>query len=372
MNIVTKLEKYITKYATLAEDYYVLPLALWAMCTHTFPTFDTFPYLVITSYTKRSGKTRLMELVSMVSANGRTFSPDSPSSMFRALSEEAPSMFLDEAEKLNIENHPAREFLNKGYRQGQTITRVIGNKVIDMECFCPKCFVLIGDVYDTLGDRSMIVTMRRRTPIEAAHEVKFRFDVVRGEAGQLRAEMHSLIEEKQGDIAAEYAKGITLDFMNDRDEEIWQSIFTMAKVMCPERLTELTRCAADMSTEKSGPKRKSTGAEWEAAERKADDEEARVLLLRDLLTAIGKKKMIPSAEAVEALKDIPTGQWRKFRGKGLTTIDMGNLLDSLNVHPKVIRLISRQKAAKTGDKSTVRGYKREDLISAAKLAGLMK
>lgn len=373
-NLVKQTEEFITKYATLAEDYYKLPCALWAIATHTWPSFDTFPYLVITGYTKRCGKTRLMELLGMVSSNSQTFSPDSPSAMFRSFERDpetgvvsAPTMFLDEAEKLNKEDHPARELLNKGYRKGQYITRVVGGKPYQFESYCPKCFVLIGDVYDTLKDRAMIVVMRRRTPIEAATENKFRMDAVMMEARELRETIHDEVEEHQADIDALYAEGMTLDFLNDRDEEIWQALFTICQIFAPNRIQELTRCAVDMSTEKQAPSRKSYGVEWKQAEEAADNAEARIFLLKDMLTLSKGKTHLPTTQLLDELKAIPTSQWRRYKGVGLIPREMGMLLDGLGIHPKTIRV---SKSHKVGTKSTVKGYKREDLEQAAKNAGL--
>jgi Protein of unknown function (DUF3631) len=362
---IKQTESFITKYATLARDYYTLPLALWAACTHTWPTFDSLAYLVITAFVKRAGKTRLMELMSLVASNGKTFSPDSMASMFRALTENKPTMFLDEAEKLNQEQHPAREFLNKGYKRGQTITRFIGGEVTDFESYCPKCFVLIGDVYDTLRDRAIIVTMRRRTPIEAAKGDKFRMAQVEAEASILRDGLHQLIVDKQAEIEAAYANLPTLSFLNDRDEEIWSPIFAMCQVLCPERWDELVRAAVDMATEKTAPRRSFRDL-LDGEEKKADDQDAQILLLRDMLILTDGAKHITSADLVERLKQIPTSPWRMFRGVGLSMQDAAYLLDSMNIHPKPIRV----KVGKATKGAIQRGYLRADLLAAAKLVGL--
>jgi hypothetical protein len=367
--IVNRIEKYIATYATLAADYYLLPLVLWTIGTHAWIEFDAFPYLVITAYTKRAGKTRLMELLSFLSANGRTYSAGSPASMFRDIAEVHPAMFIDEAEQLNQENHPARELLNKGYRKGQTITRVIGNEVVEFDTYCPKCFVLIGDVYDTLKDRAMQVVMRRRTPVEAANSAQFRLATAKGEGVGIRIIISEEVEEKQAEIKAEYMGGVKLEFLNDRDEEIWQSLFALAKVFCPSRIEELTRSAVDMSTEKTAVKRTYRDL-LQTEEKKADDAEAAVLLLRDMVALTDGKEHITSSKLVETLQAIPTAPWRKFRGKGLTMNDVSNLLDTMNVHPKVIRLKSRGKAA-TSKGATARGYRRSDLLAAAQLVGLL-
>ena len=362
-DVLKQAEKFISDYATLAHEYYLLPLVLWAAGTHIWPSFDCFPYLVITAFVKRAGKTRLMELLTMIAANGRTFSPDSPASMFRALhDDDKPTMFIDEAEKLNQEQHPAREFLNKGYKQGQTVSRFVGGEVVDFECYGPKCFVLIGDVYDTLRDRSIVVTMRRRTPVESASENKFRRALVEPEGAALREAIHAAIEDKHSEIETIYAQLGSLTFLNDRDEELWSPLFAICQALCPHRMEELIKAAVDIATEKTAPRR-SFREVLNTEEQKADDMEAQILLLRDMLALTDNgQKAIGTAELLELLKAIPTSPWRTFRGKGLTAQDCSYLLDNLNIHPKLIRM--------TKGKNPARGYSRIDLMAAAKLVGL--
>lgn len=350
-----------------------------------WPSFDCFPYLVITAYVKRAGKTRLMELLSMLTANGRTFSADSPASMFRALAAEKtddtpewldaepqsaddflkPTMFVDEAERLNAENHPAREFLNKGYKRGQTISRVKGNEVVDFECFCPKCFVLIGDVYDTLRDRSIVVTMRRRSPIEAANETKFRRALVEPDAKRLKDAVHNAIVFNREEIEESYLGMDALSFLNDRDEELWSCLFAVAKILCPERMGELTKSAVDIATEKTVVRRNFREL-MNSEEEKADNAEAGILLLRDMLVITQGKPYIRSSDIVEKLQGIPTSPWRVYKGHGLTMQDCAFLLDAMNIHPKVIRM----KPGKATKGAISRGYRTDELQAAAKLVGL--
>jgi hypothetical protein len=229
----------------------------------------------------------------------------------------------------------------------------------------PKCFVLIGDVYDTLRDRAIIVTMRRRTPVEAAQGDKFRMATVEVEAEVVRGALHELVASKQAEIESAYANLPTLSFLNDRDEEIWSPLFAMCRVLCPERWDELVRAAVDMATEKTAPRRSFRDL-LDAEEKKADDQDAQILLLRDMLTLTDGAKHITSADLVERLKQIATSPWRMFRGVGLSMQDVAYLLDSMNIHPKPIRV----KSGKATKGAIARGYLRSDLLAAAKLVGL--
>ena len=132
-------------------------------------------YLAITSPTKRCGKTRLAEIVELLSANGfRTVSATS-AAMFRtiqahALKKQTITLIIDEAETLGTKSEAAetvREILNAGYRRGQYVLRCEKSSNDSYEpkrfsTYCPKVIVLIGALQDTIADRCIPIRMRRR------------------------------------------------------------------------------------------------------------------------------------------------------------------------------------------------------------------
>lgn len=377
-NIVSLIENYLLQYVTFAEDFYKLPAALWPIACHAWQAFDAFPYMGITALTKKAGKTTFKNCLVPLVPNGKKYSASSPARMYMDLgidddqdanAKEFPVMFIDECEKLASESHPAREFLNNGFERGEKITRVKR----DYDCFCPKVFVGIGGVYDTLRDRSIIIMMKRRDPVAALRAKRVRLTLLEEEGNALRATIAAAVADKKDEIRALYESGETLSeltgatnlALDERQEKAWMPLFIMAKLFCPERVDELLKIAVDMEADKDAPQIRATGDDWEKAERDADDLEARVLLLRDMVDLLGDKEYLLSSDVVEQLKAIATAGWRRYRGRGLTPSDMGYLLDALNVHPKNIRLGARK------DNRVNRGYKREDLIAAATLAGLI-
>jgi hypothetical protein len=116
--LLAELESYIRSYVSLAETCYALVIALWLMATHVWPAFDAFPYLVVTSATKRSGKTRLLELISFIASNSRLVANISPAALYRAISADKPTLLIDEAELFSQSKSEFRSLLNSGYRRG--------------------------------------------------------------------------------------------------------------------------------------------------------------------------------------------------------------------------------------------------------------
>lgn len=70
-NLVRKLELFFTRRVIFPSGL-ALVLALWVIGTSLHEIFDCYPYLCITSPTKRCGKTLLAELIGLVSARSKT------------------------------------------------------------------------------------------------------------------------------------------------------------------------------------------------------------------------------------------------------------------------------------------------------------
>lgn len=365
MGILDKIETYLTRYVSFTNKDHRFAASLWVLGTYLWDSFDAFPYLVITSDVKRSGKTRLAEVLGFVSRRPRAFAGMTAAAMFRSIRDEMPTLFIDEAETFSSESATMmRAVLNVGYRRGQTIPRASGKEgIIEWPAYCPKVFVLIGDVYDTLRDRSIIIRMER------SHETvqRFVYEQAKLEGQEIRDEIQALLNDSATKIARvrqeivdTYGMStLNLSFLNDRDEEIWLSLYAICTVLAWERVGELKRVAIDMSTEKTADVRRYVnlfGANQEAD----DDEHARRLLV-DMVTVTGKAKTIFTEDAIKALRAIDIAPWRKFRGEGLTPINMADLLSRFGVSPKLIRVGGKGRNAKVA-----RGYKRAALHLAAR------
>lgn len=355
---IAAIEKFITRFVKFQDDAYSLPIALWVIATYIFPDFDSFPYMVITSSTKRSGKTRCAEILSFICSNPSFSGAMTPAAVYREMAETQPTLFMDEAESLNSEAANAmRSILNMGYRKGAKVKRVIGKQVLEFDTYCPKVFVLIGDVYDTLKDRSIIVRMKRA---DVASLEPFKYETQKAEGAALRDEITAVLEEKRFDILEFFTNFPGIKFLTDRDAEIWTPLFCVASMLCPERMEELSRVAVDMATEKTAEAEKYI--QLLSTEEEAATSEYDVRLLRDMCTIINGNKHVPTVEALQMLKELPTAPWRKFHGAGLTASQLSDILNRFGVRPQNVR--SGKKG--NGDKyaKVVKGYKLEDVKKA--------
>jgi hypothetical protein len=362
-DILKQIEAFLAAYVSFAESAYGFVIALWVAATHIWQTFDAFPYLVVTSSTKRSGKTRVLELCSFVAANARSVAHVSPAAMFHTIHTNKPTIFVDEAEAFSSPHSEFRPLLNTGYRRGQTVLRQNGGNTVEYETYCPKAFALIGDVYDTLRDRSIVLTMRRGAPPQ-----RFVFVVAQQDGAALRDMLHEIVESKSAEIYAAMVAFEGLPYLTDRDEEIWTPLFVICQILCPDRMDELVRAAVDMATAKTADAKKFT--ELAAQEKVAAEQEYSERLLLDMISIVGDRQHISTAELIPLLRAIPTSPWRKFRGAGLKdgidgAMDIAALLSRFGVSPKTLRV-----APKGAKNSTAKGYTRQALLDAAQEAGL--
>src|SRR5262249_4740205 len=154
------------------QRYVVLPAAtylaaaLWAIATHAAEQFDCYPYLALVSAVKRSGKTRLAEVLETLVCRPWRGTAPTPAALFRML-EQAPTLLLDEVEAFNGKSKSETTLillavLNAGHRKGSTVPRCEGPKqeVRQFHVYGPKLFAAIGRLPDTLLDRSIVLRMK--------------------------------------------------------------------------------------------------------------------------------------------------------------------------------------------------------------------
>lgn len=366
--IIAKLEGFLSKYVAAPAEYHFVA-ALWAAMTYIYRNLDTVPYLCITALTKRSGKTLFgIDLLRPLCAQPLNATGMTGSVLYRKLyASNGGVLFADEAESMGSEAATSlRRALNIGYKRGQTYPVTIGGDVVDMPVFGPKCFVLIGDVNDTLRDRSIVFYMQRATPEVTMKLARFSSTVVDAEAKALAVELADVMAESSASILEVYRNHEGLEWLSPRDAEIWLSLFAICEVLAPSRVKDLMRIATDIAADKTQDIAKFSAEIAKNAEKKAERLENCVRLISDLAEIAKGSKYILSEDVVSKLMALPTAPWRRYKGRGINEQDIGYLLPP--------RLQAKNIKVATKPKQIVRrGWTRVDLEAAAQnVAGLVK
>lgn len=354
--LVERLSAWIAGYMSFSDPRLPLVLALWAIHTWVSERFDATPYLSITAATKQAGKTRLLTLLSFVSRQGKMFADVTPAYLFTWMEQNdgKVSIFVDEAEKLSSSALGVlRSLMNTGYLAGQTIGRKTPQGIQDFPVYCPKAYACIGDVNDTLRDRSIVVTLERGKPGNDMRRV-----VAMGEAA-------AMVEDIRRAFVDGWPGPVEVDFLTGRDREIWAAIFGVAVALKLDRGTmgTLRAVCADLVAAKSAPRRKYEIQESEDEATAASYGERAVKDLRAVLR--DGEPMIFSRVAVERMKGLEVGPWRTFKGEGLTEVSLASLVSPFDLAPKSGRMVRGRKGA------VCRGYAARDVkaVSARLMGG---
>lgn len=322
--LVQRLEQFFLSYL-VAEPKAHLVLALWSVATHVFDVFDAFPYLAITSPTKRCGKTRAGELLELACAKPLPTVGITPAALFRSITRDKPTLITDEAESLSAKTDKAealREVLNAGYRKGKKVRRCASQtyQLEDFEIYCPKVLILIGNLPDTLADRCIPIRMRRKTTEPLS---RFRLERVRREVLPLGRRIAKLAREHRRQIKQWYLDH-ELEWLEDREAELWLPLFAVCTTLWTDRLPDLECIARELSASKAA----------------SDPTDMGVKLLADTRQAFtqSRSKGMPTAALLSALQSISESPWVGWsRGKGLDARGLARLLKPFGISPQNIR-----------------------------------
>ena len=186
---------------------------------------------------------------------------------------------------------------------------------------------MIGQLPDTLRDRSIEIRLQRKLPGEKVKKLSLDFT---DEVEPLRRKCLRWAEEN-----SELLKAVDIevpDVGNDRATDNWEPLFAIAQ-MAGDEWPEFVRGA------------------MMAIERIGEEETVKQELLGDIRDILHGRERISSKDLVESLVELEDRPWSEWRhGKPLTQNSLARLLKPFGIRPKKIRL---------GEKS-IQGYERAE------------
>jgi hypothetical protein len=346
-----EIEEPIDRLADLVERYVAFPskeardaVVLWVLHCHALDAFDSTPRLALLSPEKGSGKTRTLELLALLVPTPMHAVNMSAAALYHSVADKQPTLLLDEADTyLGIssakQHEDIRGLINAGHRRGAMTYRgeVSGKKVqvVAFPAFAACALAGIGDLPDTILDRSVIVAMKRRAPNE--HVDQFRERLVRQVAEPLRDRLATWAEarvDELRDVWPEMPDGIT-----DRAADVWEPLLAIADAAggdWPDR----ARTAAVALNNARAERDPSLGIQLLASCRRVFAEHADDRLTTEAL--------------VQALIDLDEAPWADLRGKPLDARGLARRLRKYDVRPDTHRFPEGPK----------RGYRTEDFHDA--------
>jgi hypothetical protein len=167
----------IGRYVVMS-DHARFATALWVVHTFLLDCFGISPRLAVRSPMKRCGKTTLLDVLSRLVLRPLPTGSVTAAALFRVVEGYRPTLLVDEADTFLSEADELRGVLNSGHRKGGQVVRTVGDdhEPRAFSTFAAVTIAIIGNLPDTLADRSVTVDLKRRMPSEKV--ASFRFDRV--------------------------------------------------------------------------------------------------------------------------------------------------------------------------------------------------
>jgi len=316
--LVTDLVRTVDRYLAL-PDGAATAVALWVLHAHAHDASPVSPLLAFTSPEKRCGKTTALELLSAIVPRPLPASNLTPAVVFRAVEAWRPTLLVDEADTFIRDGNELRGVLNSGHRRSLAyVPRCVGDdhEPRKFKTWAPKAVALIGELPDTLQDRSVEIRMRRRAPDEEVE--RLRLDRL-GELEPLRRKAWTWArrhEDELRDADPDLPGGL-----HDRQRDNWRPLVALADLAggpWPDR----ARKAASVLTSDGG-----------------DDGSLGTRLLADVREILKghPSDRIRSKALVDKLTALEEAPWSDYKGKGLSVYSLSNFLNSFDVTSKKLR-----------------------------------
>src|SRR5215203_1790898 len=324
--LLHELVEFIRRFVILREEQAQL-IALWIIHTYAFDAAETTPYLHIKSAEKRSGKSRLLEVLELLAKDAWYTGRVTPAVLIRKIAAETPTLLLDESDAAfqasQEYSETLRGVLNAGFRRGGAASLCVGQGANidyrDFPVYSPKAIAGIGRLPDTVADRSIPIDLKRRKKGESIQ--RFRRRKVETEALPLQEKVGAWVQTTGIEALASCEVDLP-EALDDRAQDIVEPLLAIADVVggvCPEAA-------------------RSAAVELLTGEERDDQESLGVRLLADIKAVFEaeEEETVRTSSVVAGLRYMAEAPWDDFKGSGLTAQRMAQLLKPYGVKSKKI------------------------------------
>ncbi len=310
--LVSELMASVRMFVAL-PDQAATALALWVLFTYAVNAADYSPIMAITAPEKRCGKTTLLNWLSSVVAKPLSASNMTPAAVFRSIEKWQPTLLIDEADTFLNSNEELRGVLNCGHsRQSAFVIRTVGDdhEPKKFSTWGPKAIVMIGNLPETLADRSIHVEMRRRMQHEMVKKM-------RGHDQHFSTLRQMCARFAQDNLLAiQTAEPHVPDILNDRAADNWSVLLSIASVISQQFFASSIKAAIALS-----------GVETESPS-------ANVELLGDIQSAFvraGESRLLTN-ELINLLCEDDEAPWSTWnKGKPITPRQLARRLNEFGI-----------------------------------------
>ncbi|NQE88636.1 DUF3631 domain-containing protein [Nocardia terpenica] len=338
--VLDQVRELICRYCVLPSQSALDGVVLWVAATHLVSGFEYAPRLVVRSAEKRSGKSRLLEVVDGLVYNPLRTVNASVAYVFRSLdADPPPTLLFDEADtifgskKVAENNEELRGLLNAGFQRGMTYGRVSGpnHEPTEFNTYAMAALAGIGRMPDTIEDRAVVVVMRRRKDSEKVKP--FRGTRDRPALHSARDGLAQWADQVREPITGYEPADLGVE---DRAADVWEPLIAVADMAGGHWPHTARTAAAEMVS---------------AAEDDNDTTSPNMKLLADIrdVFAVTGLSFIKSQALCDQLRAVEESPWEDWE---LNPSKLGHRLKAYEI-----------KTGHNPDK-TERGYRRVDFLDA--------
>jgi 5S rRNA maturation endonuclease (ribonuclease M5) len=341
--VLNKIEVFIRRFVELSESQARI-LSLWVVHTHAFAAADFTAYMSISSCERRCGKTRLLEVLNLLVANPWKTAKVTPAVLYRKIDATTPTLLLDESDAA-FQGDPKyaqtlRGALNSGYERDGKYSCCVGKgseqSCKDFSTFCAKAIAGIGNLPDTVEDRSVPIRLKRQAHGQKKVE-RFRRRDAAADAVTLREEIELFclgIEAMLRDARPEIPDALT-----DRQADATESLLAIADVAGGDWPLKARSALVALCTEAEG-----------------SDASIGCRLLSDIRQEFDARSIerIGSQKLAKALASDETSGWAEFSHGPISPVQLARLLGPYGIAPHNLRLAGK----------IFKGYERNDFEDA--------
>lgn len=289
-------------FVVMPSEAFHVATVLWIAATHALTAFEMAPRLVVSSPEKRCGKSRLLDVITHTCHDPLATMNATTAAVFRSIDgEHPPTLIIDEADtifgskKLAEQHEDLRALLNAGFQRGRCALRCVGPNQTPTQfaTFAMAAIGGIGTMPDTITDRGICGSMRRRTATEKVSSFRSRRDGPTLWA--IRDRLAAWASSHLADLrAAEPDMPV-----DDRAADTWEPLIAIADIYggdWPQRARDACRTLV--------------------TEADANNDEAALgtKLLADIRDIFGERSTVflPTADLITALKNRDESPWAEF------------------------------------------------------------
>jgi hypothetical protein len=334
---------FIARFCALPVEHAYTAVTLWAAHAWALDAFDSTPRLAFLSPEPGSGKTRALEVLTLLVPWPMHAVNATPAALFRSVADPASrrTILFDEIDTIfgpkAKEHEELRGLLNAGHRRSGVAYRCVGEgtrqEVAAFPAYAGVALAGLGQLPDTIFTRSVVIRMRRRAPHEHIEPFRARIHEPEGKKlGQQLGDWAATVTDAMAGSWPEMPPGVI-----DRPADVWEPLLAVAD-----------------AAGGPWPGRARAACTWLVRDNADRGISLGIRLLDDLRDIFDGSRAMTTDEILTALHALDAAPWADLKGVPFDARGLSRLLDPYDIKPVKVKVSGR----------SLQGYRAEHLADA--------